>query len=242
MKTSMIKITILTMATMLLGTGATTSSSEVEEHRCLSNCASKLTSEGTIDWGDYCGIQEEDMASGLVEACFAEIGPENILGLHLFGYFLNIPMGLFDGMVELKELFIDGYLDSLEAGLFDDLASLEKLSIAHNWNTANDLHFDTLPDGLFRGLSSVTYLSLRDNNLRVIADGVFDDMVALEELKLDENEIVELPSGIFSKLSSLEDLDVSDNYLTCYPVSYAYLIKADEGVSECEGGEENASG
>ena len=74
-----------------------------------------------------------------------------------------------------------------------------------------------LPDGVFDGLTALTWLLLRGNSLTELPDGVFDGLTALVGLGLSDNELAELPDGVFDGLTALERLGLSDNELAELP-------------------------
>ena len=69
----------------------------------------------------------------------------------------------------------------------------------------------------FDGLSSLTELSLRGNQLSSLAEDVFSGLSALTRLDLDDNQLSSLPAGLFSGLSSLSSLGLADNQLSSLP-------------------------
>ena len=69
----------------------------------------------------------------------------------------------------------------------------------------------------FDGLSSLTELSLRGNQLSSLAEDVFSGLSALTRLDLDDNQLSSLPEDVFSGLSSLSLLNLYDNQLSSLP-------------------------
>ena len=68
----------------------------------------------------------------------------------------------------------------------------------------------TLPDGTFRGLSSLEELYLNENRLTHLPNGVFPGLAKLVVLWLSENNLTTLPRGIFNDLNSLATLVLGD--------------------------------
>ena len=73
-----------------------------------------------------------------------------------------------------------------------------------------------LPSGIFNSLTSLTTLSLSDNQLTasMVPAGIFNSLSALGSLDLSLNQLTELPAGIFNSLTNLTTLDLCDNQLT----------------------------
>lgn len=76
---------------------------------------------------------------------------------------------------------------------------------------------ETLPLGLFAGLSSLEILELWDNALESLPPGVFSDLGSLERLDLAANALTSLSAGVFSGLRSLRHLDLRHNALETLP-------------------------
>ncbi len=74
-----------------------------------------------------------------------------------------------------------------------------------------------LPDGIFDNLTSLTTLDLTGNELTSLPDDIFDNLTSLTTLKLISNDITTLPDGIFDNLTSLTLLDFFLNELTTLP-------------------------
>ena len=113
-----------------------------------------------------------------------------------------------------SELYLENMnLTELPAGVFDGLDRVEylwKLSLKGN-------ALRTLPEGLFRNLSSLILLDLQGNRLRTLPEGLFWNLSNLSELHLEDNGLRTLPEGVFQSLSRLEELDLSKNTLNTLP-------------------------
>ena len=69
-----------------------------------------------------------------------------------------------------------------------------------------------LPADVFEGLdASLTELWLSDNDLQTIPAGVFDGLTGLTTLRMVDNDLSSLPPRIFEKLTHLTLLSVRDN-------------------------------
>jgi len=76
--------------------------------------------------------------------------------------------------------------------------------------------------GVFRGLTSVITLWLKDNQLTRVYAGMFDDMTSLRQLHLQKNGLLDVPSRIFNMYMSLQDLDlISSSGAFCEALSTA---------------------
>ena len=76
---------------------------------------------------------------------------------------------------------------------------------------------ESLPAGVFSGLSVRGSLLLDNNELETLPAGVFSDLRANGTLDLSNNRLETLPAGIFSSLSVLHRLDLSNNRLETLP-------------------------
>ena len=74
-----------------------------------------------------------------------------------------------------------------------------------------------LPEDVFSGLSSLTRLGLDDNQLSSLPEDVFSGLSALTLLNLYDNQLSSLPAGVFSGLSSLSSLGLANNQLSSLP-------------------------
>ena len=75
----------------------------------------------------------------------------------------------------------------------------------------------SLQAGDFDGLTALTVLDMRFNNLASLPDGVFDELTALTDLDLGFNSLTTLPAGVFDELTALTGLGLNDNSLTTLP-------------------------
>ena len=69
----------------------------------------------------------------------------------------------------------------------------------------------------FNGLSSLTGLSLSENQLTTVPEGIFTGLSSLERLEMAGNALSSLPERVFGKLSRLTWLDLGSNALTALP-------------------------
>ena len=68
-----------------------------------------------------------------------------------------------------------------------------------------------LAAGDFDGLTALTELDLRGNDLASLPAGVFDELTALTELDLRSNDLSTLPAGVFEELTALTYLNLYNN-------------------------------
>jgi hypothetical protein len=76
--------------------------------------------------------------------------------------------------------------------------------------------FATLPAGVFAGLTRLSRVTLSYNALQSLPDGLFRDATNLQTLSLDNNLLTSLPADLFSN-AALRVVDVSDNRLLVLP-------------------------
>lgn len=74
-------------------------------------------------------------------------------------------------------------------------------------------NIEALPAGIFRGLSNLEMLSLRNNKITSIAPGVFEELRSLRYLDLGSNSLTTLPNGSLAGLSNLMVLNLTNNKL-----------------------------
>ena len=72
---------------------------------------------------------------------------------------------------------------------------------------------EALPAGIFRGLSNLEVLTLRNNKITSIAPGVFEELRSLRYLDLSGNSLTTLPNGSLAGLSNLAVLNLTENKL-----------------------------
>src|SRR5205807_801396 len=88
------------------------------------------------------------------------------------------------------------------AGLFDELHSLQTLLLF-----VNDLHAQSLPAGLWKGLVSLKTLYLGSNaNFGPIPDYFFSGLGSLKQLYFLQSSVEFVSDHTFAGLSSLEEL------------------------------------
>ncbi len=114
---------------------------------------------------------------------------------------------------------------SLQSGDFDDLINLRRLDFAKWVAGEGPGHIQeddvagltSLPEDVFEGLSSLTFLDLGVNDITSLPEGVFRGLSKLETLWISSNELTSLPPDLFDGLSSLENLDFSVNNISSLP-------------------------
>ena len=116
---------------------------------------------------------------------------------------------------QVIHLGLTGRLRRLGPGDFRGLPNLRTLWLTGDEFSANRLA--ELPADVFRGLSSLEWLSLGLNQLTSLPEGIFAGLSRLEGLSLSFNQLEELPPRIFADLSRLEELWLSHNPLEELP-------------------------
>ena len=101
----------------------------------------------------------------------------------------------------------------LPAGVFDGLEHLDLfLSLQGN-------KLRSVPEDLFRNLSSLETLDLQGNKLSTLPEDLFRNLSSLKKLDLQGNKLRTLPQGLFRNLSSLRRLYLQNNGLEELPSS-----------------------
>ncbi len=207
----------------------------------VSDCA-ELTSAQLAGIGEFSGEGEGGFSGTVISAGFARGDFAGLSGLRVLLLSPTeagtLPVGLFDGLTALRELWIvnasqltrlprrlfaglpaleiisiylNPKLETLPAGLFDGLSRLKTLAITLN------AALTSLPSGLFRGLDSLQLLNLGTNKLQSLPPGLFGGLSSLTELSLNENELAELRPGVFDGLAALSTLHLQFNELSELP-------------------------
>ena len=101
-------------------------------------------------------------------------------------------------------------ITQLRANDFSGLSSLEFLSL-----NSNSLR--SLPEGIFRDLSSLRELWLWDNPLQTLSKNVFQGLDSLQSLNLADIQLHSLPEEIFRGLHNLDVLWLQRNSLSSLP-------------------------
>uniref|UniRef100_A0A8C1VG01 Reticulon 4 receptor n=1 Tax=Cyprinus carpio TaxID=7962 RepID=A0A8C1VG01_CYPCA len=100
-------------------------------------------------------------------------------------------------------------ISHIEAGAFYGLERLEELDIGDNSNLR--IISPTLPVGVFRGLFSLQYLFLQDNNLLALHEDTFLDLANLTYLFLHNNKIKVVTDHMLRGLINLDRLLLHQN-------------------------------
>ena len=143
----------------------------------------------------------------ITKAAFTRFG-KSLLGLDLEGSGLyEIQLGAFDGLIRLEWLDLsNNALHKIKVGTFKGLISLEMLYLEHNvlkeiqvgifevgvfdrlmclkqlQLAANDLHIHSIQLGVFKHLTSLWYLIMRDNALKQVHPAMFREVTNLSWL------------------------------------------------------------
>ena len=101
---------------------------------------------------------------------------------------------------QVDSVSIQALSAGLKAGDFAGLSSATSVSVL------DSLELTELPDGIFDGLTSLTTISLRRNQIAALQADIFDGLSALQVIQIDDNQLSALPDGIFDSLSALTGL------------------------------------
>ncbi|VDO12873.1 unnamed protein product [Rodentolepis nana] len=151
------------------------------------------------------------------EGVFSSTG--NLIELSLDGNILtDLENGTFLGLNNLQSLDLRGNpLQLLYPGIFSSFAN----TLTHLWMSHDDFvtfgGFDTIPTGLFTGMSSLVELSMVELKITNLTTESFKGLTNLRRLSLHGNRLTLLPKGCFTPLINLEELDLSANGMVCIP-------------------------
>ena len=129
----------------------------------------------------------------------------------------------------------NGVLNSLPNDLIDNISALRYLYL--DGNALSDIPGDLLPDGIKSGLAT---LGLSRNDFESLPDELFAGATSLTRLDLSENQLTTLPNNFLEDNLALEFLDVSCNAVEFRPEQFTHLKRLRELVlvKECESSEE----
>ena len=83
-----------------------------------------------------------------------------------------------------------------------------------------NMNLTELPAGVFDGLEHRNrdlFLSLEGNKLRTLPEGLFRNLTSLKKLDLSNNGLEVVEKGSFHGLTKLTEIDLSSNRLSCLP-------------------------
>ncbi len=78
---------------------------------------------------------------------------------------------------------------------------------------------ESVPAGLFSGLTELRNIYLRGNRLTTLPAGLFTGISRITFLSLNQNLLETLPAGLFSSFQSLSTLNLNDNKLMSLPAN-----------------------
>jgi Leucine-rich repeat (LRR) protein len=105
-------------------------------------------------------------------------------------------------------------IPTLPATIFEGMTLLKTIDLSDNM-------IAVLPEGIFQSSRGVglplTSLILYKNRIETLSEGIFGGLFSLSHLRLYGNKIAALPERIFQGLSSLEQLDLEKNEIAALP-------------------------
>jgi Leucine-rich repeat (LRR) protein len=120
-------------------------------------------------------------------------------------YLESIEVGVFDGIVELKYLYLqNNFIKSLNKNAFRNLLKLESLDLSNNFIL-------NIQQQTFFGLDNLKSLFLTNNFINEMESESFSKFGVLNQLDLSHNRITNLTGGIFKGLFKLQNFILSSN-------------------------------
>lgn len=98
-----------------------------------------------------------------------------------------------------------------------DLAAVFHLDLTGSYDPTTTPKIVELRSGDFQGLTNLTSLALRNNEIGSLPPGVFSGLSKLNTLDLAENRLAALPEGAFRGLDELWTISLTENLLTELP-------------------------
>ena len=129
---------------------------------------------------------------------------------------IKLPLGLFDGLNNLNNIYIKGGNDkygvtqgvyNLPDQLLEDLINLKKFTLVNNM-------IKTLPVNIFNKNISLKEINLDNNNFTSINKNTFDKLDSLLFLYIRNNHIISIQSDAFNGLTNLLFLDLQENKIS----------------------------
>ncbi|XP_054889387.1 carboxypeptidase N subunit 2-like [Poeciliopsis prolifica] len=149
------------------------------------------------------------------------------MGNNLIG---NLTSDTFHNISQLTELHLEwNGIAQLDDAVFSVLTNLSVLNLRGNRLTAFtnkvfggeptnlkelNLKGNRLTELSLDSLSSLTVLTLSDNQLSSLTENLFRNLTSLESLDMSGNQLTSLPEGIFKDLLSIEVINLHNNNLT----------------------------
>lgn len=121
----------------------------------------------------------------------------------------ELPVDMFDEMVNLRWLQLKSNRDHLHPDIFSKLRNVEALELAMN--------LKQIESGLFASQSKLETLSLWGNQLRNLTKVSFKDVPGVVDLDLSANNIESLEPETFSHLLKLKSLNLNANNFSTLP-------------------------
>ena len=141
----------------------------------------------------------------------------------------SLPAGIFDDLINLRELTVKGRLSSIEQGLLGNLKELRILDIGGNQlSRAPSLEQLRKLEQLYIGHNRISQLNqsmllynsvlvlfkATNNAISQIPENFFNSCWSLKTIWLDQNNLTSLPKALLQNLTSLATLSLASNRLT----------------------------
>lgn len=120
----------------------------------------------------------------------------------------TIRNGSFDGNKKITSVSFAGSKCDVETGVFQNCTSLISCALPELNNPTN-----SVPDGLFRGCTSLKSVSIQGNNTKVVGDNAFFGCSSLTSVSLG-TQIETVGASAFEGCSSLVSISLGDNVKT----------------------------
>lgn len=124
---------------------------------------------------------------------------------------IRLSNGVFNSTPHLKELSVSfNRLVEVEADVFSDI-SLNLRSLEMSFS----LYQDEFPEDLLKPLKNIVWLSLDNNNLKIISKDALRTLRSLQYINLESNKFIDLPVGLFNNIYhyNLKDIRLSYNHI-----------------------------
>ena len=171
--------------------------------------------------------------SKLHEHSFDGVDKNILEGINLsYNEISVIPVGIFDEMYNLKELFLsENYLHIFTRSALSDLVNLENLWLDGNLLTTLDpemiakneklriFKLDSnkiteIPENITKFNENLEWIDYSRNNLKILPDNSFSNNQKVTDLILERNQLISIKKSQFEGLTNLENLYLENNNIS----------------------------